>query len=207
MVQVVFIQWEICGAWQPRAQADQLLLHLPRHDLHDPRRAERRGRRAVLVHQRDRGDGVPYSPADTAHSIDGRGRVGPVVDGGADVDDQRSVLPAAVYLLEKENCIHTRAGRSVTGLRMLTKSTDCRPLKKAARQGGKPAKKGVYPVVNDRILQAKPTQQAENPSVLLSEGFSAFAAFVSGLTCIMKGYGLNYDSIGFPTNAPFAASR
>ncbi|MBQ3268611.1 MAG: hypothetical protein IJH09_01700 [Clostridia bacterium] len=37
-------------------------------------------------------------------------------------------------------------------------------------------------VVNDRILQAKPTQQAENPSVLLlSEGFSAFAAFVSGL--------------------------
>jgi hypothetical protein len=27
---------------------------------------------------------------------------------------------------------------------MLTKSTDCRPLKKAARQGGEPAKKGVY---------------------------------------------------------------
>jgi hypothetical protein len=64
---------------------------------------------------------------------------------------------------------------------MLTKSTDCRPLKKAARQGGEPAKKGVYPVVNDRILQATPTQQAENPSALLSEGFSAFAAFVNGL--------------------------
>jgi hypothetical protein len=65
---------------------------------------------------------------------------------------------------------------------MLTKSTDCRPLKKAARQGGEPAKKGVYPVVNDRILLATPTQQAENPSALLgSEGFSAFAAFVSGL--------------------------
>jgi hypothetical protein len=50
---------------------------------------------------------------------------------------------------------------------MLTKSTDCRPLKKAARQGGEPAKKGVYPVVNDRILLATPTQQAENPSALL----------------------------------------
>jgi hypothetical protein len=50
---------------------------------------------------------------------------------------------------------------------MLTKSTDCRPLKKAARQGGEPAKKGVYPAVNDRILQATPTQQAENPSDLL----------------------------------------
>ena len=49
---------------------------------------------------------------------------------------------------------------------MLTKSTDCRPLKKAARQGGEPAKKGVYPVVNDRILQATPTRQAENPSDL-----------------------------------------
>jgi hypothetical protein len=31
-------------------------------------------------------------------------------------------------------------------------------------------------------LLATPTQQAENPSaLLLSEGFSAFAAFVSGL--------------------------
>jgi hypothetical protein len=49
---------------------------------------------------------------------------------------------------------------------MLTKSTYCRPLKKAARQGGEPAKKGVYPVVNDRILLATPTQQAENPSAV-----------------------------------------
>ena len=58
----------------------------------------------------------------------------------------------------------------------------CRPLKKAARQGGEPAKKGVYLIVNDRILQATPTQQAENPSALFrSEGFFAFAAFVSGL--------------------------
>ena len=29
-----------------------------------------------------------------------------------------------------------------------------RPLKKPARQGGKPAKKQVYPAVNDRILLA-----------------------------------------------------
>jgi hypothetical protein len=49
---------------------------------------------------------------------------------------------------------------------MLTKSTDCPPLKKAARQGDEPAKKGFYPVVNDRILQATPTRQAENPSDL-----------------------------------------
>ena len=75
-----------------------------------------------------------------------------------------------------------RAAELLPPLRMLTKSTDCRPLKRAARQGGKPVKKGVYPVVNDRILQAKPTQQAENPSAFLhSEGFSVFVAFVSGL--------------------------
>ena len=64
----------------------------------------------------------------------------------------------------------------------MTKSTDCRPLRKPARQGGKPAKKGVYTAVNDRILLAKPTQQAKIPADLHSSaGIFAFAGFVSGL--------------------------
>ena len=87
---------------------------------------------------------------------------------------------------------------------MLTKSTDCRPLKKAAKQGGKPAKKGVYPVVNDRILRAKPTQQAENPSAfLLSEGFSAFVAFVSGLEEAFA----SFYRCGFPVAMPMISAR
>ncbi|MDO4866683.1 MAG: hypothetical protein Q4C10_08990, partial [Clostridia bacterium] len=43
-------------------------------------------------------------------------------------------------------------------------------------------KKGVYPVVNDRILQALPTQQARIPPAFLpSGGILAIVGFVSGL--------------------------
>jgi len=68
-------------------------------------------------------------------------------------------------------------------VRMLTKSTDCQAAEKPARQGAEPAKEGVYPDVNDRILQATATRQAEIPSgYLLSDGISAFEGFVSGLS-------------------------
>jgi len=46
-------------------------------------------------------------------------------------------------------------------------------------------------------LQAKPTQQAEKPSVLLSEGFSAFAAFVSGLYLPQRGRWLSVKALAF----------
>ena len=45
--------------------------------------------------------------------------------------------------------------------RMLTKSTDCQSLKKPARRGSEPAKKGVYHYVNDRILQVMLTMEAK----------------------------------------------
>ena len=65
---------------------------------------------------------------------------------------------------------------------MLTKSTDWQAVEKPARQEGEPAKKGVYPVVNDRILRATPTQQAKiSADAPSSAEIFAFAGFVSGL--------------------------
>ena len=64
----------------------------------------------------------------------------------------------------------------------LTKPTLCQTLKKPARQGSKNANKGAYPDVSDRNLHVLLTQQAKNPSDFpLSEGFFAFAGFVSSL--------------------------
>ncbi len=55
-------------------------------------------------------------------------------------------------------------------------------LKKAARQGNKPADKGAYLGVSDRSLPARLTQQAKIPSTALSfEGIFAFVGFVSAL--------------------------
>ena len=73
-------------------------------------------------------------------------------------------------------------GVDATPLRMLTQSTDWRPPRKPARQGGKPAKKGAYPVASDRILQAQPTQQARISARSFSSAeILAFAGFISGL--------------------------
>ena len=72
---------------------------------------------------------------------------------------------------------------------MLTKSTDCGPLRKPARQGSKLAKKGVYPVVNDRILQAKLTNPGGawggpqvSPSSIKSGGMYVRLAFFSTIS-------------------------
>ena len=74
----------------------------------------------------------------------------------------------------------------IGGVKVLIKSTLCQTLKNPARQGSKDANKRAYPDVSDRSLHFLLTQQAENPSSLLLQGFFAFAGFVSDLTPLCK---------------------